>query len=146
MHINYKQLSLIIVLLFLPLLVFSHGINYEIISEGIIIKTFFSEEKVFANAGVKVFSPDNYLDPYKIATTDENGVYIFTPDKPGDWVIFFRDDEGHGTRVNLTIDKNLMIANSNLSSNFSLIQIIVMVICVLFGLAGIISFFIKRKK
>lgn len=115
----------------LSIFLYSNGLNYEIISQSIGIKAEFSDGGLFKNGGVKVYAPDNYLDPKIKETTDEKGIFYFKPDKPGDWVIMLGYDTGHGARINLTIDKNLNVKRGGNPGSFEILQKIIMSVSII---------------
>jgi nickel transport protein len=131
--------------IFLPSLLFSHGINADIITTGVIgVKFSYDGLSPMKNAIVKIYSPDNYDAPSLTSRSNEQGIVFFLPDKKGEWIIMAKDDGGHTTRVNIPVTEN-MIAKSS-GSSLSYLQKIIIAVCVIWGLIGTGLFFsIKRK-
>ncbi len=138
------MLSLFVVLLS-PTMAFAHGaeIEYTVATSIEIVAKYDSGEPM-AKAQVSIYAPDNPSTPWLTGTCDEEGRFSFTPDTsiPGTWDIQVRQ-AGHGDMIHITIDEGSVSGGS--SSNLSTNQIIVMSVCVIWGILGTAMFFKRRK-
>ncbi len=142
-----RKLSAILFILAFTSAAYSHGTKYEIVRSGRIdLKAMYDTGVVMANADVMVFSPGSTTVAWKVKT-DEKGIFHFTPDTPGTWILQVRDKSGHGMRINLDIDESLSLREESSGSGggLSMIQKTVMAICVVWGFTGTGLYF-KRKK
>jgi len=55
------------------------------------------------NAQVAIFSPDDPVAPWKTATTDEEGHFLFSPPSPGNWEVQVRQ-AGHGDLLVIAVE------------------------------------------
>ncbi len=138
--------SILSILFFIAENSFSHGINYEIIDNTVNVKTFFEDDTPFYPATVKVYSPENYDKVYLEGQNNENGVFSFQPNKPGEWIIMVRDKSGHGVRVNVKVKENLTVDSGENFGSLSMTQKLIMAGCVLWGLFGTALFFRRKTK
>ncbi len=139
-----KKLMLILLSTFLSGLLFSHGINADIITGGVIgVKFSYDGVSPMKNAVVKIFSPDNYDAPAISTQSNEQGVVYFLPNKKGEWIMMAKDDGGHTTRVNIPVTEN-MIAKST-GNSLSYLQKIIIAVCVIWGFIGTALFFKSKK-
>lgn len=139
-----KQI-LFFLLLLSPLTVLAaHGTEYIIHSDRTLkIEALYDSGAPFAGSPVFVFPPGQPEAEYTIET-DDKGMFYFTPDRAGTWILQVRGEDGHGLRINLPVDEEMV---STLSSNnsYSTIQKIIMALCVLWGAAGTALYFRKRR-
>jgi len=140
-------LSALLVMLF-SAAVLAHGTKYEILkNKELRIKASFDTGEPMAGAEVLIFAPET-MKPESKTLTDNDGVFLFTPDKSGVWILQVRDRAGHGMRINLDIDDSLSISGEqSMSGGVSLLQKLVMAFCVVLGFTGIALYFKgKREK
>jgi nickel transport protein len=125
---------------------FSHGTKYEIVKIGRIgIKAMFDSGEAISNADVLVFPPGE-TSASVTEKADSEGVFYFTPDRPGAWTLQVRDKTGHGMRINLDIDESLSIAGDTGSgSGVNTAQKILMALSVVWGALGTALYF-KGKR
>ena len=127
---------------------FGHGTEYEIVSRGMIgVRTAFDTGEPMANAKVLVFAPGETKATTE-TTTDGNGIVCFVPDRAGTWVLQVRAEGGHGMRINLQVNEEMIVdtGGKNTSFSLSIIQKLVMAVCVCWGLIGTALFFRRRGK
>ncbi|MBD2156589.1 carboxypeptidase regulatory-like domain-containing protein [Leptolyngbya sp. FACHB-16] len=55
------------------------------------------------NAQIAIFSPNDPVVPWKTATTDEEGRFLFSPPSPGSWEVQVRQ-AGHGDLLVIAVD------------------------------------------
>ncbi len=130
-----------------PSSLFAHGTKYEILGEGVIgVKAMFDTGDPMAESKAIIFAPGS-SEPYLETVTDKNGILCFKPDKPGTWIIQVREISGHGMRINLPVNKSLVVsdATKNPASGTTCIQKVIMALCVLAGFAGTALYF-KRVR
>ncbi|HOP61988.1 MAG TPA: carboxypeptidase regulatory-like domain-containing protein [Spirochaetota bacterium] len=142
---NFKRSCLLILFLGLAVAAYSHGTKYELVKSGRIgLKAMFDTGEPMSNADVLVFSP-NATSPSIKEKADSNGIFYFTPDKAGTWVLQVRDKTGHGMRINLKIDESLSIQADSSAGGLNTVQKVVMALCVVWGAVGTALYF-KGKK
>jgi nickel transport protein len=55
------------------------------------------------NAPVQVFSPADAAKPFQTGSTDQRGLFVFAPDRPGEWRVIVDDSEGHREEAKVTV-------------------------------------------
>jgi nickel transport protein len=126
---------------------FAHGAEYQLLEEGVVgVRAIFDTGQPIAGAAVLIFPPGETTAELT-TVTDPRGVVCFAPDRPGVWILQIRAEGGHGLRVNLEIDESGLIDSaSGNSGGLSTWQKLVMAVCVIWGFAGIVLFFRRRRK
>lgn len=134
----------LVIFIMLPVMLFAHGINAEILSGNVIaVKFSYDGGAAMKNAAVKIFAPDNYEHPSISAATNEQGMVYFVPTKKGEWILMAKDDGGHIKRVNIPVDESKIAQSS--SHDLTYLQKIIIAICVVWGFIGTALFFKSRK-
>lgn len=125
---------------------YSHGTRYEIVKSGKIgVKAMYDTGEAMADAKVLVFPPGSSSSAASIST-DNSGVFYFTPDSPGTWTFQVRDNSGHGMRINLQIDESLSLQSGDQSgSGLNMLQKGVMALSIVWGAIGTALYFKGRK-
>lgn len=133
----------LLVLLTLVTTVFAHGaaINYKIESTVHINATYDSGDPM-SEAQVAVFSPEDKQNPWLVDVTDEEGNFSFVPDMSmtGEWDVQVRQ-AGHGDLIHINLGET-----EGSDGAFSVAQIVVMSLSILWGLVGTALYFMKGKK
>lgn len=143
----YKTMFVaVFILLFFTSVAFAHGVEYEFIRNNVTIKAYFSGGKPFYPATFDLYSPDDYEEVYLSGETNNEGVFSIKPNSPGKWIVMLRDKTGHGTRINIDVNKDLSINTGGTNSSSTLYQKIIMAVCVIWGFIGTALFFIRKKK
>jgi nickel transport protein len=128
-----------------PAMVYAHGaeIEYTVASSIEIVAKYDSGEPM-AEAQVTVYAPDDPSTPWLTGECDDDGRFAFTPDmsKPGTWDIQVRQ-AGHGDMIHIEIEKGSVIGGS--SSGYSTGQIVLMTVCVIWGIIGTALYFRRGK-
>jgi len=134
----------------------AHGvkINYET-TQAIKIDATFDNGKPMSNAPVTVYSPQDPATPWQQGTTDEDGSFVFIPDRaqPGDWAIQVRQ-AGHGDLITIslgeqqsvtenTADTQVMSVQST-NASFTPAQIVIMIVAVTWGFVGTALYFVQK--
>ena len=141
-----SSIRVMIVLMIFTGVSFAHGARYKIINGGIGIEARYSDDTPMSDSDVNVFSADNLEETYVTGITDQNGRFLFLPDKSGEWILKVSDGMGHGVEAKIELDKDFKITGSTSDehSHLSHIQIIIMAICVMWGFIGTALYFKKR--
>lgn len=136
----------------------AHGvkINYET-TQAIKIDAAFDNDEPMSNAQVTVYSPQDPSTPWRQGTTDENGSFVFVPERsqPGEWAVQVRQ-AGHGDLITIsmgedqsatknTADSQVMSIQSK-SGSFTPAQIVVMAVAVIWGCVGTALYFSQGTK
>jgi nickel transport protein len=133
----------VIALLGMVTTVFAHGaaIDYQIESTVHITATYDSGEPM-SEAQVAVFSPEDKQNPWMVDVTDGNGNFSFTPDvsMAGEWDVQVRQ-AGHGDMIHINLNDT-----KGSDGSFTVSQIVVMSVSILWGLIGTALYFKKGKK
>ena len=134
---------LLIAILTLVSTTFAHGakINYQI--ESIVhIKATYDSGEPMAEAQVAIFSPNDKKNPWLVDITDQDGIFSFSPDSSmtGEWDVQVRQS-GHGDLIHINLGEM-----QSAKEGFSIIQIILMSLCIIWGLIGTGLYFKKGKR
>ena len=137
-----QVLPLLLWILTFPL--YSHGTEYSILSDRVIkVEARFDTGEAFSDSDVLVFPPEESEAAYTLKT-DAMGVFYFEPDRRGTWILQVRGNGGHGLRINLPVDESGLAGEAR-SSGLTLLQKLMMVLCVSWGAAGTVFYFRGRK-
>ena len=135
---NARLLLIFCFIISLTAAAYSHGTKYEIVNSG---KT----GDVMSDADV-LFFPPGATSVSSTVKTDKDGIFFFSPDKPGTWTFQVRDKSGHGMRVNLQIDESLSVkCGPRDGTGLNIIQKVLMALCVIWGAIGTALYF-KLKR
>jgi len=95
-------------------------------------------------AQVVVYAPDDPSNPWLTGVCDDEGRFSFTPDtsKPGTWSIQVRQS-GHGDIVHIPIGEDTAVAGS--TGGYTILQIVVMAVCGIWGFVGTALYFSRRR-
>lgn len=124
---------------------YAHGARIEYrVMRVIEITALFDTGDPIQEGQVTVYAPDDPSTPWLSGATDEDGRFSFTPDPEmmGTWDVQVRQ-AGHGDIVHIPLE------GGNLSSGgagFTPLQIVLMSVCVLWGLAGTALYFSRSKR
>jgi nickel transport protein len=125
---------------------YAHGTEYEVLPDGAVaIRATYDTGQPIAHAAVLVFAPGE-TTPLFETITDNRGIVCFLPDRIGTWILQVRGEGGHGMRINLEVDENMLplLKNGKPLSRISVLQKIIIAVCVCWGLIGT-AFFIKSR-
>lgn len=140
---KYLALSALLILLSLPLQ--AHSVDYSILSENAIkIELSLGGGELMGGADILVFPPDEEKAAYTLKS-DDQGCFFLTPDREGLWILQVRGEAGHGLRINLPVNEE-MIGAASLpgGSSLSLLQKIIMILAVGWGAMGTALYFKRR--
>jgi nickel transport protein len=131
--------------LLLPEKVYAHGVNIEYnASTTVEIVASYDTGEPMSGGQVTVYAPDDPAMPWLTGTCDEDGRFTFTPDssKPGTWDVQVRL-AGHGDIVHIPIGEGAPAGDGD--SGYSVTQIVLMSVCVIWGLIGT-ALYLKRRR
>lgn len=127
----------------------AHGVNINYEADMIYrIEAKFDNGQPIVNGQVTIYAPDNPTEIWGEGFTNEEGVYLFTPDQKiaGDWTIKIRQ-AGHGSSITIPIGSEGTIGGDKAYSGttgFSLSQKLLMAACVVWGTVGTALYFKRR--
>jgi nickel transport protein len=139
-----------------PMKGFAHGvaISYKI-EQAIAIAATYDSGEPMANAQVIIYAPDNPSQAWQKGTTDEQGRFVFVPDraKAGNWEVAIRQ-AGHGQIAVIPIASetaaretpNQARVTSGAKGTLTPLQKGLMAGSVIWGFVGTALFFIRGKK
>ena len=128
-----------------PAMVYAHGAAIEYtFNTSIEITARYDSGEPMSGAQVTVYAPSEPSTPWLTGTCDDEGRFAFTPDPsdPGTWDVQVRQ-AGHGDMVHIVIGEGT--TGTSGSSGYSVLQIVLMALCVIWGLAGTALYFRRRK-
>lgn len=131
--------------LVLPMQVYAHGARIEYTSSTEIeIVAKYDTGEPMGGAQVMVYAPDDPSTPWLTGVCDDEGRFTFMPDstKPGTWDVQVRR-AGHGDMVHIPVGGGA-IDTAN-SGGYSVLQIVLMAVCVVWGIAGTALYFSRRR-
>jgi nickel transport protein len=138
-------LFFLLTILGLPMKAYAHGveIQYESSVSIEIVATYDNGEPM-AGAQVMIYAPDAPSSPWMIGACDDEGRFTFTPDlsKPGTWDVQIRK-AGHGDIVHIPVGEE--VAATGGTGGYSEPQIVLMSVCVVWGIAGT-ALYVKRRR
>jgi nickel transport protein len=129
--------------LVMPLTAYAHGahIDYSINASVEIVARYDTGEPM-AGAQVTVYAPGDPATPHSSGICDEAGRFIFVPDRDGTWDVQVRLS-GHGDMVHIPVGEGMTTGGGG--GGYSALQIVIMALCVIWGLIGT-ALYIRRRK
>ncbi|MDY6893139.1 MAG: carboxypeptidase regulatory-like domain-containing protein [Chloroflexota bacterium] len=138
-------LTLVIAILCFPAVVYAHGafIEYTSSVEIEIVATYDTGEPM-SDAQVVVYAPDDPANPWLTGVCDEEGRFTFTPDssKTGTWDVQVRKS-GHGDTAHIPVGDGG--GTTGETGGYTVLQIVLMSVCVIWGFIGTALYFSRRK-
>jgi len=127
--------------------VFSHGVNviWELRGDSVHVTGSFDDGQPMDNAQVTVFSGAAPSEPYLTGVTDESGKFSFLPDRveSENWDVQLRK-AGHGEIVHISLSDAPTMQGGH--GRFSVMQIVLMAVCVVWGFTGTALFFASKRE
>jgi nickel transport protein len=101
-----KKISLFLSLLIITGQLWAHGLEIEITRKApvVILKAIYDDHEAIGNAKTIIHPPDYADIVYQSGITDINGIFVFIPDAPGDWLVEVDDESGHKVKETVTVD------------------------------------------
>lgn len=127
--------------------VLAHGTKFEYQARASYeILASYDDGTPMSEAQVTVYAPNDPSKPWITGTCDEDGRYVFTPDKAiaGEWAVQIRK-AGHGGMLNIPVGENNQQAAAG-STGYTPLQLVVMIVAVLWGLLGTALYFKRERK
>jgi nickel transport protein len=83
----------------------AHDIDFavETAPNAVSVRFGYGPEDPARNAAVRVFSPADPANPFQTGATDQRGLFVFAPDRPGEWRVIVDDSEGHREEAKVTV-------------------------------------------
>jgi len=136
---------ILLLVLCLPATAYAHGakIDYTV-NMAIDIVASYDNGDPMGGAQVVVYAPDDPSNPWLTGICDDEGRFSFTPDisKPGTWTIQVRQS-GHGDIVHIPIGEATAATGS--TGGYTVLQIILMAVCGIWGFIGTALYFSRRR-
>ena len=123
---------------------FAHGAKIEYtISMAVEIRATYDTGEPLAGGQVTVYAPDDLSTPWLTGVCDEEGRFTFAPDpaESGTWDVQVRQ-AGHGDIVHIPIGENTAMTGG---TGYTPLQIVLMGVCVVWGLVGSALFFWRGR-
>lgn len=131
--------------LVLPIKAYAHGVKVKYtVDIAIDIVATYDDGQPMAGAQVMVYAPDDPSTPWLTGTCDDEGRFTFSPDtsKPGTWAVQVRL-AGHGDIVHIPVGQDAVASGG--SGGYTILQIVLMSVCVIWGIAGTALYFLRRR-
>jgi len=143
------SLAFILSLVFLPSILYAHGVRGRIGKGGIVVIAEYDTGEPMSYAKVTITAPDKKM-PFQIGRTDRNGRFCFFPDTPGKWKVVVSDGMGHQLELAIPINKEMKVSpefirKRNPLDGMSKFQRTIIGLSIIFGIAGIITGWKARK-
>lgn len=125
----------------------AHTIHYEVQPKGISAKIFYTKDDPASYSEYEIYGPGD-TEPYQIGRTNRAGFLSFLPDRTGTWKIKVLGESSHGFHgitFEVKVDKAFELESFEKPLVAKHTKVIVGV-SVIFGLFGIISLYLSRKK
>ena len=138
-------LASLLVVLGIPMNTYAHGVQIHYTADvSIEIVARYDAGEPMSGAQVVVYAPDDLTTPWLTGVCDEEGRFAFTPDtsKPGTWDVQVRK-AGHGDIVHIAVGEGTLTTSD--SGSYSVLQIVLMSACVIWGIAGTTLYFLRKK-
>jgi len=135
----------VLVALLLPTAVYAHGAHIEYTASTTIeIVATYDTGEPMSGAQVVIYAPDDPATPWLTGTCDEEGRFTFSPDtsKPGAWAVQVRL-AGHGDIVHIPVGQDAVASGG--TGGYTILQIVLMSVCVIWGLAGTALYILRRR-
>jgi len=130
----------------------AHGVNINYEADmAYRIEAKFDNGQPIVNGQVTIYAPNNPTEVWGEGFTNEEGVYLFTPDQKiaGDWTIKIRQG-GHGSLITIPIgSEEASIGGDRAYSGatgLTLSQKLLMAASVVWGAVGTALYFKRRKE
>lgn len=152
----YKGKLILLVYVIVSLLLLTknalpHGVlGKTSMQKGILVEAEYDDGEPMSYSSTEIFDLEGKL-PFQSGRTDRNGRFLFYPDKAGDWKIIVNDGMGHRLTLKTHIDKLLVLNTINNqqtgeTSNFSRYEKVLMGISIIFGVFGILFWWMGYKE
>ena len=148
---KYKGLMplFLAVIFLLPSRLYGHGVTGKVDAGGMVVTAEYDTGEAMSYAKVKISAPGEELT-FQSGRTDRNGRFCFFPDAAGDWKVVVDDEMGHRLEVTVPVNEILTLQTNGQrveagQGSLSRYQKALMGVCTLFGISGILFWWIGRK-
>jgi nickel transport protein len=124
---------------------YAHGVKIDYtVNMTIDIVARYDTGEPMGGAQVVVYAPDDPSNPWLTGVCDDEGRFSFTPDtsKPGTWSIQVRK-AGHGDIIHIPIGEDTGATGG--SGGYTVLQIVLMAVCGIWGFVGTALYFSRRR-
>ena len=93
-------------------MVLAHDVELEVekAPNAVAVRFGYGHDDPARNAGVQVFAPGEAGKPYQTGSTDQRGMFVFAPDRAGEWRVVADDGEGHREEAKVTVGADGVVA------------------------------------
>ena len=128
---------------------YAHGVRGKVEAGGVVVSAEYSTGEPMSYAKVKISAPGAKFT-FQSGRTDRNGRFCFFPDAPGDWEVAVDDEMGHRLEVKVPVNETLTLQTNEQRGEagqgfLSRYQKALMGVCTLFGIFGILFWWVGRK-
>lgn len=149
----------IIFLLFLNGSAAAHGIRYTVTNgQSVVIELSYASGRPFSNERYEIYRAGG-VNPYQTGRTDPSGRIVFLPDSSVTWRIKAFSEDGHGLDINIETENPVQHADTSVVSADTLDGLlavkkapvgtgtrIIMILALIFGVFGVVSLFVRKKR
>jgi nickel transport protein len=84
---------------------FAHEMEFQVEKApgAVAVRFGYGHDDPARGAPVAVYSPADPSKPFQTGQTDQRGVFVFAPDRPGEWRVVADDAEGHREEAKVTV-------------------------------------------
>lgn len=123
----------------------AHDLQHQVADgKAVVVHFFFMDNSPFSHENYEIYRLGEAL-PYQSGRTDAHGYVSFIPDSAGVWRLKAFSADGHGARVEMTTTQEMTLSYAE-KPFVDRYGRIVIGISVLFGLFGLLSLILKRRK
>lgn len=123
----------------------AHGLAHAVAAgRAVVVTLTYDDGTPFSFESCEV-TPPAAAAPSQVGRTDRLGRVVFLPDRPGDWRVRVVSEDGHGTDLTVPVDAALLPAGDPVAGPSRFAKLVTGV-SVLFGIFGLVSLFITRRK
>jgi hypothetical protein len=119
-------------------------IHVEKAPGAIAVRFSYGDDDPARGADVTVFGPGDAATPYQTGKTDPRGVFVFAPDRAGEWRVVADDGEGHREEAKVSVAEDGAIAFDAHTHGRGATW--VTGVSVLFGLTGLALWWTGRRR
>lgn len=133
----------ILIVLFLFSVSYSHNLEHRVEKAGkvVILYFYFPDGSKFSFEDFEVYRKGD-KNPFQVGRTDYYGRVLLLPDRDGVWNVKVFSADGHGKVVELEIREH----ENQDSRDSSAFGKIVMGVSILFGIFGLYTIFLRRRR
>lgn len=137
--------ALLVLCCLCPMLVQAHDLRYSVAQgEAVVLRLFHGDDSGFRFQAYEIYRAGE-TKPYQVGRTDDRGRIAFLPDQAGRWRLIVFSEDGHGLDIQFTTDA--AARPSGLDEPFYERHARILVgVGLIFGLFGVLSLFLSRRR